>query len=131
PWAPIVHFHDIGWRQKLNPSLFFDVAFYLAANDDVRQAGVNPLLHYMEYGWKEGRSPHPAFDPRAFLWAHPGIDPKLDDPAAECIRLYGTLSWRKASGGKRSQAPVAGKELVRRSPKEVQASAGDRGRSAF
>jgi GT2 family glycosyltransferase len=128
-WAAIVHFHDVGWRQKLNPSPFFDVAFYLAANEDVRQAGVNPLLHYIEYGWKEGRSPHPAFDPRAFLWAHPDIDPKHEDPAAECIRLYGTLSWRKASSEKRAQAPSSDKALVLGLSKDVQAV--DRGSSAF
>jgi len=104
-WAPIVHFHDVGWRQNLNPSPFFDVGFYLSANEDVQRAGVNPLLHYIEYGWKEGRSPHPAFDPRAFLWAHPEMNAERDDPAAECIRLYGTLSWRKAGGGRRSRLP--------------------------
>ena len=110
PWAPMVHFHDVGWRQKLNPSPFFDVAFYLAANKDVRRAEINPLIHYIDYGWKEGRSPHPSFDLPAFLWAHPDIDPQHSDPAAECIRLYGTLSWRKSSVTEKDQKATSAAE---------------------
>ena len=129
PWVPIVHFHDIGWRQKLNPSPFFDVAFYLAANEDVRRAGVNPLIHYIDYGWKEGRSPHPGFDPRAFVWAHPDIDPKREDPGAECIRLYGTLSWRKASTQGRGQQLALAKPSAA-PPSDTRATVRD-GSSAF
>ncbi len=96
PRAPLAHFHDVGWRRNLNPSPFFDVAFYLEDNEDVRRAGINPLVHYLDFGWKEGRMPHPNFDARGFLWAHPDID-RSTDPAAECLRLYGTLFWRSAS----------------------------------
>ena len=37
------------------PSLLFDDAKYLAANPDVKAAGVNPLLHYVNSGQNEGR----------------------------------------------------------------------------
>ncbi len=96
PRVPLVHFHDVGWRQQLNPSPFFDVAFYLASYPDVRRAQVNPLLHYVEHGWREGRSPHPSFDPASFLKAHPDIDGTKDDPAAECLKRYRTLAWKVA-----------------------------------
>ncbi|MDG6094385.1 glycosyltransferase [Acetobacter sp. AN02] len=33
----------------------FDVAYYLAANPDIREAGVHPLGHYLRYGLAEGR----------------------------------------------------------------------------
>lgn len=34
----------------------FDTEFYLMANSDVKNAGVDPLLHYINYGCKENRS---------------------------------------------------------------------------
>ena len=92
PRAPLAHFHEVGWRRNLNPSPFFDVAFYLEDNEDVRRAGINPLVHYLDFGWKEGRMPHPNFDARGFLWAHPDIVPvdvDIDDPTLLIARLTG------------------------------------------
>ena len=95
PRVALVHFHEVGWQQQLSPSPFFDTAFYIASNQDVRRARVNPLLHYIEYGWREGRSPHPSFDSESFLKAHPDVDGLESDPAAECLKRYGTLNWRQ------------------------------------
>lgn len=69
-----------GWRNRLKgragrlaaqarallESGLFDRAFYLAANPDVRAAGLDPLLHYIESGDAEGRFPNPVFDPRFY-----------------------------------------------------------------
>ena len=37
------------------PARGFDAQRYLAANPDVRAAGVNPYEHYLIHGWCEGR----------------------------------------------------------------------------
>jgi len=46
---------------------FFDAAFYLERNPDVRSTGVHPLQHYLTNGAAEGRKPHPLFDPAFYL----------------------------------------------------------------
>jgi CDP-glycerol glycerophosphotransferase (TagB/SpsB family) len=40
----------------------FSAEYYLANNDDVRMAGVDPLRHYCRFGWKELRKPNAWFD---------------------------------------------------------------------
>ena len=37
--------------------ILFDPAYYLACNEDVREAGIDPLAHYLERGAVEGRLP--------------------------------------------------------------------------
>lgn len=39
----------------------FDAAWYLAANEDVRHAGVDPAVHYLKSGAAQGRDPSPRF----------------------------------------------------------------------
>ncbi len=56
------HFCRTGWRQHRNPNPVFDTAQYLARNDDVREAGINPLIHYIEHGERENRFVSDAFD---------------------------------------------------------------------
>ena len=48
-------------------SAFFDVAWYLDNNLDVKNAGVDPISHYLDYGWKEGRAPSLGFRTDLFL----------------------------------------------------------------
>ena len=50
------HYNFFGWRQSLNPTAWFDTAYYLAANADVRAAGDNPFWHYIFKGRAEGRT---------------------------------------------------------------------------
>ena len=52
-----------GTRQRLwrNPIGLFDVEYYLAQNQDVSEAGVDPVLHYLHQGYREGRDPSPEF----------------------------------------------------------------------
>lgn len=49
---------------------WFDRAWYLARNPDVRQVGVDPLAHYRRYGEAEGRYPSPWFDPTWYRAAY-------------------------------------------------------------
>lgn len=49
------HYLTIGWLKGKNPSVEFDGNKYLAINEDVAKAGMNPLIHYEEYGINEAR----------------------------------------------------------------------------
>jgi hypothetical protein len=40
----------------------FDMAWYLAVNPDVADAGIDPVEHFCLHGWREGRRPNPCFD---------------------------------------------------------------------
>lgn len=50
------HYLSHGWH--ISPSKYFDADYYLKANKDVAQKGINPLLHYEQSGAEEGRQPH-------------------------------------------------------------------------
>jgi hypothetical protein len=54
---PIWHYLDTGWKNGLDPSPSFDTTYYLAANPDVQELGLNPLFHYLKYGIVEQRHP--------------------------------------------------------------------------
>jgi glycosyltransferase involved in cell wall biosynthesis len=45
----------------------FDTSFYLTANPDVKEAGVDPLEHYFYTGWREGRDPAAWFSTSYYL----------------------------------------------------------------
>ncbi len=54
---PLTHYLKIGAKKGYNPNPFFDSNFYLHANKDIAQAGMNPFVHYLGYGFREGRLP--------------------------------------------------------------------------
>lgn len=51
----------------------FDRSFYLAANPDVAQAGVDPIDHFLTHGWREGRDPTRRFSLKDYLDAYPDV----------------------------------------------------------
>lgn len=53
------HFCELGWKEKRNPSANFNTKYYLACNEDVRNAEINPFMHYLNNGINEGRKPQP------------------------------------------------------------------------
>ena len=53
------HFCEQGWRERRNPNAGFDTAYYVLANKDVEEAGLNPFVHYITDGRNEGRKPRP------------------------------------------------------------------------
>ena len=53
------HFRTVGWRMNLHANDWLDTYFYINANPDVSEAGLNPLTHYIKYGKNEGRKPNP------------------------------------------------------------------------
>lgn len=52
--SPAKHYLDIGWKDGLDPSLYFSTLTYLDINSDVK--GINPLLHYEKFGVFENRN---------------------------------------------------------------------------
>jgi len=57
-----LHFRDTGWRLGLDPNDSFDTSDYLAAYQDIAQAGINPFEHYLAFGAAEGRLADPGGD---------------------------------------------------------------------
>ncbi|WP_373355963.1 glycosyltransferase [Pseudoroseicyclus sp. CXY001] len=52
-----------GWQAGRDPAPGFSTAFYLGANPDVREAGINPFAHWIVDGREEGRPGLPAAEP--------------------------------------------------------------------
>lgn len=57
----------------LTRSNLFDPDWYLARNQDVKIAGIDPLYHFLYHGGFEGRAPGPTFDPRWYLAQNPDV----------------------------------------------------------
>ena len=55
---PVLHFVRYGSSEGRAPSSWFDPAYYLLQNPDVKEQGVNPLVHYILHGRREGRKPN-------------------------------------------------------------------------
>jgi hypothetical protein len=59
--------------RTIRKSPFFDEAFYLDANPDVRVARCDAALHYLLQGWREGRNPGPFFSTTNYLERNPDV----------------------------------------------------------
>jgi hypothetical protein len=57
----------------IRDSLFFNSAYYLETNRDVRAAGQDAAVHYLVHGGKEGRDPGPFFSTKAYLARYPDV----------------------------------------------------------
>jgi hypothetical protein len=75
----------------------FDPSSYLAANPDVRAAGLSPFEHFLEYGAREGRAVDEAgrrFDPSAYLSQNADVLAVGADPLTTVT--YGAAEGRAA-----------------------------------
>jgi hypothetical protein len=70
---PIKVYRLIRDYNLLKKSDLFDTKYYLAKNEDVQKAKMNPILHYLRFGWKEGRNPSEQFDSKAYLKQRPDV----------------------------------------------------------
>jgi hypothetical protein len=57
----------------IRDSLFFNSAYYLETNRDVRAAGQDAAFHYLVHGGKEGRDPGPFFSTKGYLARYPDV----------------------------------------------------------
>jgi hypothetical protein len=64
---------DARHLEAIRKSLFFNSAYYLETNPDVRAAGMDPAFHYLVHGGREGRDPGPFFSSRAYLARYPDV----------------------------------------------------------
>jgi glycosyltransferase involved in cell wall biosynthesis len=60
--SAVLHYVYTGARLGLNPSPYFDGAWYLRTNPDVAATGINPFVHFITHGVEDDRDPHPLFD---------------------------------------------------------------------
>ena len=51
----------------IKKSGLFDSEYYLAKNEDVKKAKMDPIKHYLKFGWKEGRNPSAEFNTNEYL----------------------------------------------------------------
>jgi len=63
----------------------FDAAFYLANNQDVVDAGIDPFEHFMRWGWREGRNPNRRFSIANYLDVNPDIGAAGVNPFAHYV----------------------------------------------
>ncbi|HEY9216150.1 MAG TPA: glycosyltransferase [Ancylobacter sp.] len=81
----INHYLTSGAARGYNPNPVFDTGYYLAINQDVVAAGVNPLVHYLMSGAIEGRRPSLFFDPMYYLARHPDLEAEGPDALAHYL----------------------------------------------
>jgi len=58
--GPLWHYRMAGWREGRDPTPWFSVKDYLAANPDIAAAGIEPLSHFLAHGRHEGREITPS-----------------------------------------------------------------------
>jgi glycosyltransferase involved in cell wall biosynthesis len=96
---PLGHFMECGWKQELNPNLFFDTRFYLgqlAAREE--STNQNPLLHYLIEGTDMGLATSRFFDSNWYLNTYPDVHDTKLNPLAHFIQFglfEGRLPVRK------------------------------------
>jgi hypothetical protein len=106
---PLVHFLRWGWRDGLRPNPWFDPAWYLERNADLR-GGVNPLVHFVEHGWREGRDPSPEFSLARYRAANPDVEAAGVNPLTHYL-AYGRAEGRGGVDAGRSVSKAAALRL--------------------
>ena len=70
---PLEFYKFIRDYNLIKKSNLFDSEYYLAKNEDVKKAKINPIKHYLKFGWKEGRNPSAEFDGNSYLNRRPDV----------------------------------------------------------
>jgi hypothetical protein len=79
----------------------FDAEFYLDANPDVKQSGMDPFEHYMSFGWKENRDPNSNFSALTYVNRYSDVRKSGEIPFAHYLkagRKQGRLAEAEAIG---------------------------------
>ena len=64
---PLDFYRYIRDYNLIKKSGLFDSEYYLAKNEDVKKAKMDPIKHYLKFGWKEGRNPSAEFNTNEYL----------------------------------------------------------------
>ncbi|MEL6065282.1 glycosyltransferase family 4 protein [Methylobacterium sp. DCY52] len=93
--AALKDYRETGWRLGFRATPFFDEAFYLAQNGDLRGGDeMAPFEHYVMYGASEGRQPHPLFSMKKSQTRIPGRSwTSIKDYLSTPPRRRKSLSW--------------------------------------
>lgn len=94
------------FKLVIDGSSYFDADYYLTANSDVKDAGLDASWHYFHHGWKEGRSPSEAFNIHTY-WSE-----NQDIKTAGIEPLFHFLVFGKSEGRRVNKATEHHKELV-------------------
>ena len=70
---PLEFYKYIRDYNLLKKSDLFNSEYYLANNEDVKKAKVDPIKHYLQFGWKEGRNPSLEFNGNEYLNRRPDV----------------------------------------------------------
>ena len=70
---PLEFYKYIRDYNLIKKSNLFDSEYYLANNEDVKKAKMNPIKHYLKFGWKEGRKPSADFNGNEYLNKRPDV----------------------------------------------------------
>ncbi len=97
-----------GYR-VLKHSEYFDAAWYLSQNPDVRADGCNPFWHYLLRGYREGRNPSAHFDGVSYLRQHPDVEQSGMNPLVH-YELFGRCESRRTSGSEKPPDAVGKNE---------------------
>lgn len=88
------------WRQYRDAAQsYFDAAYYLDANPDVRESGQDALGHFLDCGWLEGRNPSRMFDVNYYLAANPDVSATGVNPLLHYV-------WAGKREGRRPARPL-------------------------
>lgn len=94
-----------------------DGDFYIAAYDDVRDAGLDPVWHYCAHGWREGRNPSAHFDTRHYLTAYPDVMLSAGNPLLHYLN-------HGASENRQPRAPEVDDDDVQKSESQAKDRSG-------
>ena len=70
---PLKFYKFIRDYNLIKKSNLFDSEYYLAQNEDVKKAKIDPIKHYLKFGWKEGRNPSAKFNGNEYLNKRPDV----------------------------------------------------------
>ncbi|MDP2903198.1 MAG: rhamnan synthesis F family protein [Methylovulum sp.] len=87
------HYQTTGWRINRSPSPYFDVAWYLVNNQDVREQTIEPLQHFVDTGSAAHRSPHPLFHAQWYYQTYLAGD----QPTAQPLFHYLSVGWQQGN----------------------------------
>lgn len=93
----------------IRSSGYFDEAYYLGRNRDVKDAGVDPVSHFYHHGWKEYRNPSTRFNTFGYMSGYPEVAASRVNPL-----LYFLLKGRRESHDpcRRLEVPEIAEEEV-------------------